>query len=97
MQSSQNRYVLEKGCTNFGSQVARKSKFCTVVSNICGFSVWSLFHVTLLASKILSWILDFWKVYEHPCYKFVYGLPLDTQQIMDSAAVGPHGLVQGKI
>jgi len=93
MPSSKNWFVLEKGYTNLGHQVAQKSKFCTVASNICGFSVWSLFHVTLLAPKILSWILDFWKIYEYPCCKFVYGIPPDTQQIMDSAAVRPHDLV----
>ena len=93
MPSSQSWYVLEKGCTNLRRQVARKPKFCTVASNICGFSVWILFHVTLLALKILSWILDFWKIYKHPFYKFVYGIPPDTQRILDSVAVRPHDLV----
>jgi len=78
MPSSQSWYVLENGCINLGRQVARKTKFCTVASNICGISAWSLFHVCLLAPKILSWILDFWKIYEYLCYKFVYGIPPDT-------------------
>jgi hypothetical protein len=33
----------------------------TVAPNICGYSVWKLFHVTLLAPRILMWHLDFLK------------------------------------
>jgi hypothetical protein len=39
------------------------TKFCTVVFNICGLSVWNLFHVTLLAPRILSWLLYVWKIF----------------------------------
>jgi len=39
------------------------TKFCAVVSNICGPSIWTLLHVTLLMNRILKWFLDFWKVY----------------------------------
>jgi hypothetical protein len=44
-----------QGCTNPGRQVARSTKFCTVASNICGL----LLQVTLLAPRILGWLLDF--------------------------------------
>jgi len=35
---------------------------CTVAPpNICGFSVSNLFHVTILAPRVLRWLLDFLK------------------------------------
>jgi hypothetical protein len=33
-----------------------------VAPNICGFVVWKLCDTTLLATRILSWLLDFWKI-----------------------------------
>ena len=36
---------------------------CEVASDICGASVWNLFHVTFLMPRILRWLLDFWKIY----------------------------------
>jgi len=38
-------------------------KFCMVVPNICGSSEWNLLCVILLASGILRWFLDFWKIF----------------------------------
>ena len=38
------------------------TQFCTVVPNICGSSVWNFLHVTILAPRILRWLLDFWKI-----------------------------------
>lgn len=32
-----------------------------LVPNICGSSVWNLFHITLLAPSIMRWLLEFWK------------------------------------
>jgi hypothetical protein len=49
-------------CANPGLQVARATKFCAVTPNICGPSVWNLLHVTLLATRILKWLVDFWEV-----------------------------------
>jgi len=31
------------------------TKFCTVAPNICGSSVWTLLHVTILAPRILRY------------------------------------------
>jgi hypothetical protein len=45
-------------------QVAAETKFCMLVPNICGCSVWTSLHVTLLAPRILRWLLDF---PEHLC------------------------------
>jgi hypothetical protein len=53
------RYVT--GTDTPGHQVAMATKFCTVVSTLCGFSVWN-FYVTLLVPMILRWLLDFWKI-----------------------------------
>jgi len=50
-----------EGCKNPLGQVAVATKFCVVASNICGFSVWTLLHVTVLAPRILRWLLDFCK------------------------------------
>jgi hypothetical protein len=35
-------------------------KFCVVAPSICGPSVWTLLHVTLLTPRILRWLLVFW-------------------------------------
>ena len=46
-----------------------KQNFCasswliTEINNICGFSAWNLPHVTVRVTRILRWLLDFWKVY----------------------------------
>ena len=55
------RVVLTQGCPNPGRQVAPPEKFGTVAPNICGPAVCNLLHVTLLAPRILRWLLDFWK------------------------------------
>jgi hypothetical protein len=44
---------LGQGCTNPGRQVTLATTFCTVVPNICGFSVWNAIYVTF-------WRLEFW-------------------------------------
>lgn len=35
------------------------TKFCTVTSNICGSSTWSLLRVTILGPRILRWLTDY--------------------------------------
>jgi hypothetical protein len=54
---------LGQQCTNPRCQVSQVTKFCTVVHNNCGSSVWNLLHVTALAHKIFRWLPDFWKIY----------------------------------
>jgi hypothetical protein len=56
------------GCTNYGRQVAMETKFCTVAPNICGSSVWKLLPVTLLATRIIRWLVDFFS------FKFTPGV-----------------------
>jgi hypothetical protein len=53
---------LKQGYKYPGRQDVMASEFCTVVPNICGPSVWNLLDVTLLAARILKWLLGFWKV-----------------------------------
>jgi hypothetical protein len=55
-----NIVVLCRGCTNIGSQVARATEFCSVLVLTI-----ELFHITLLEPRILSLLLDFWKICEH--------------------------------
>jgi hypothetical protein len=52
-------------CANPGFQVFVATKFCTVAPNVCGSSVWNFLHVTLLAFRILTLLLDFGK-FVHP-------------------------------
>jgi hypothetical protein len=54
-------YSSHQGCTNAGREVALATNFCTVAPNTCGFSVWTLLHVALLAPRILIWFLGFQK------------------------------------
>ena len=58
---------LEERCTNPKGQVPRLIKFCTVVLNICGCSVWNLLQVPVLAPSILRTLLDFWQIYVSLC------------------------------
>jgi hypothetical protein len=44
---------------------ARQPELCTVALSVCGSSIWNLLHVTLLAHRILRWLLDFWKICGH--------------------------------
>jgi hypothetical protein len=55
--------AFHRGWTNLGwSQVVRDTKFCIGAPNIRGSSAWNLFHVILPVSRILRWLLDFWKI-----------------------------------
>lgn len=49
-------------CINPGCQDVISTKFRTMVSNICGYSVWNAFHITLRAPKILRWLLHIRKM-----------------------------------
>jgi hypothetical protein len=48
--------------TNSGSEAAVSAKFWAVALHICGSSVVTVLHVTLLARRILRWLLHFWKI-----------------------------------
>jgi len=54
---------VRQGCPNSGLHVAWSTKFCTVVSDICGSSVWNLLHVRLLAPRMLKCFLYFWIIH----------------------------------
>ena len=60
----QCKNLFKQECTNPGCQITWKTKFCMVEPNICGALVWNLFHVTVLAPRILRWLIDFWKICE---------------------------------
>ena len=49
--------------TNLRIQVTQVNM---VAPTICGYSVWDLLHVTLLATRIVGWLLDFGKIM-HQC------------------------------
>jgi hypothetical protein len=51
-----------QGHTNPGYQITWMTKCCMVVTKVCRPSVWNLIYVTLLAPRILSWLLYFWKI-----------------------------------
>jgi len=42
--------------------VVQGTELCTVTPNICVPSVWNFFHVTLLASGVLRWFLQFYEI-----------------------------------
>ena len=48
--------------TNFGRQIAWVTEFWTMVLNTCGSSIWTWLRINLLTSRILKWLLDFWKI-----------------------------------
>lgn len=53
---------LKKPCRwHTGVHKSRAVKFCTVATTVCESSVWNLFHVAHLVSRILRWLQDFWK------------------------------------
>jgi len=52
-----------------GRLFALASTLCLVAPIICGSSVWNLLHVTLLAPRILTWPLDFWKNFFIPVHE----------------------------
>ena len=59
---------LGRACTNQDRQVAMAIKFLMVMPNICWSSVWNVFLVNPLGSRILRWLLDFGK-FMHPLFR----------------------------
>jgi hypothetical protein len=49
-------------CTNPVCQVTHAPKFCTVAPNIYVSLVSDFLHVTLVALRIVRWLLDFQKM-----------------------------------
>jgi hypothetical protein len=45
------------------SAYTRVSKYCTLTPNICRSWVWKSLHISLLAPRILKWLLDVWKFF----------------------------------
>ena len=51
------------GFRNHGGQAAAAATtFFKVAPNICGSSIWNLIYVTLLVTRNMRWLLDFWKI-----------------------------------
>jgi hypothetical protein len=48
---------LSEMCTPSGRQVAAAINF------ISGSSLWNLLHIPILEPRILTWLLDFWKIF----------------------------------
>jgi hypothetical protein len=61
-------YLRPEVCANPGYLVTVATKVCTRAPNIFGFSVLNLLHVSLLAHRILNWLLDYWKIVG-PCLR----------------------------
>jgi hypothetical protein len=51
------------GVHKYKMSLARTTEFCTVTPSACGSSVWNLLHLTVLAPRILRWLLDFRKIF----------------------------------
>jgi len=56
---SLTRFTCFRSEKNSGLQVVVANKFCVMVPDICGSSVWNLPHVTLLTPRIWRWGLGF--------------------------------------
>ena len=54
----------------YKSRVQRRpcDEILFVGRNGYGFSVWNLLHSIVLTSRILRWLLDFWKIFAHVVY-----------------------------
>jgi len=75
-------------CTNFGRHISWATEFWTIAPNTCGPSIWTWLRIALLASWILRWLLDFWKISTvvSPI------LPRSTDKILGSAVSQVNGI-----
>ena len=55
-------------CRNLGIPVTRTTTFWTLAPDIRGPSVFICLYVTLLLSRILKCLLDFWKICTYQLY-----------------------------
>jgi hypothetical protein len=69
--NSKNEVTRNQGCTNLGHKVAVATELCALSLNVCEPSVWNLLYATLLALKILRWLLGFGK-FVYPCLKHIW-------------------------
>ena len=67
-------------------QVVRETKYCNIEPNICGTSLWKMFHATLLAPRILRFIFDFWEICTM-LHVSVVNLHLQEMQYYDTGAL----------
>jgi hypothetical protein len=49
--------LLIQGCSNPGHSFTQATKFCIMAPNICRSSAWNLLRNTILAPRILRWLL----------------------------------------
>ena len=61
--AGKNTVVTNRGAHIPGCHIAVATRFCTVASNVCGSSVWTLPRVIVLDLGIFKWLLDSWKIY----------------------------------
>ena len=54
--------ALNQECKSPGHQVNMVTKFCMIMPEVYGSSIWNLLHGTLLAPTILRWFLDVLKI-----------------------------------
>jgi len=59
-----------------------------VARDTCGFSVCSVFHVALLAPRILSWLPDFLKLVVLLRYKLAHELPYEGNRTFYTVCTG---------
>ena len=52
---------MHQGCLKLGRRIVVMTEL--FVANMCVPSVWKLLRVTSLAPRILSWLLEFWKIF----------------------------------
>jgi hypothetical protein len=59
---TKDKYLVQR-CTAPGCQITQVAEFCTVGLNVCGSSIWTYLHVTLLACRTLRLLIDCWEIY----------------------------------
>ena len=69
-------WISHQRCTNPGCQDALITKFGKGSPKICGFTSRNLLHVTLLAPRILRWLLDLVK-FVHPSFTPIWNTTKD--------------------
>jgi len=62
--------VLKEGYTNPRRRVAVATKLPTVATNVRWSSLRNLLHLTLLASRMFWWLMDFWRINTSLCRRF---------------------------
>jgi hypothetical protein len=55
-------FSYKQKCMNPARQLAVATRFFTVAHNTCVLWLWNLLHINLLMTRILRWLLKFWKI-----------------------------------